>query len=116
MPNLHSQQTPQIFNSVSSDPGDDDNALLANTRANARRPHDDGQNAHLAQLIGNREDGSDTFGNVGQTRLGHHVTGDAVPLVGQRTGTGANPFASLQQQQQQRRQQTGGFDQPFFTV
>jgi len=114
MPDLHSQQTPQRFSSVNSDPGEDDTALLANTRANAHRPHDDGQNAHLAQLIANREDGSDTFGNVGQTRLGHsHAPGDPVPLVGQRTGTGANPFASLQQQ---RRQQTGGFDQPFFTV
>ena len=61
------------------------------------------------------EDGLDTFGNVGQLRLGH-TTGNAAPLVGQRTGTGGNPFASLQQQHRQQSQSTGGFDQPFFTV
>lgn len=137
MPDLHSQQTPQRRNSEA----EQDNAeLLANTIANARRTYDDEKNAHLAQLIANRlgpviltltccvlilicfccalsEDGLDTFGNVGQLRLGHsHGTGDAAPLIGQRTGTGGNPFASLQQQRGQRPQQTGSFDQPFFTV
>jgi epsin len=139
MPDLHSQQTPKRFNSVSIEAEDDDSMLLANTRANARRPYDDGENAHLAQLIAARlvpfiltlicgvlilicircalsEDGLDTFGNVGQLRFGHsNATGDAVPLVGQRTGTGGNPFAPLQQQRRPA-QQTGGFDQPFFTV
>lgn len=61
------------------------------------------------------EDGIDTFGNYGQLRYGHTGAGSATPLVGQRTGTGVNPFAGMQQQQQ--RQQTGANpDQPFFSI
>lgn len=84
-----------------------------NTFANARRPHDDGKNSHLASLLANREDGLDTFGNIGQTRLGHGNTGPAI--VSQRTG--ANPFATMQAQQQQQQQTQGrGNDQPFFSI
>lgn len=34
----------------------------------------DGEHAHLANLLANREDGLDTFGNIGQLRYGFRVT------------------------------------------
>lgn len=54
MPDLHSppQQLQQRAPAIYEEPEEDE--LLKNTRANARRPHDDGRNAHLASLIGNR--------------------------------------------------------------
>ncbi|KAG8707700.1 hypothetical protein FRC08_000335 [Ceratobasidium sp. 394] len=77
-----------------------------NTLANARRtPANDGANAHLAHLIANREDGQDTFGNVGQLRFGHGAA--AQRLHTQQTGA-PNPFGQQQQAQQS--------EQPFFTV
>lgn len=146
-PDLHAQQyqSPQRFNSIQEEDDDDDFALVANTQANARRPHDDGKHAHLAGLIGNRyvsplqsrlskfmslttlddvcysaEDGIDTFGNTGQLRYGHTGGGrqnTIAPLVGQRTGTGVNPFASMSRQQTLGAQQTGqNPDQPFFSI
>lgn len=51
-PDLHAQQPPQRFNPIAEE--DDDFSTVANTQANARRPHDDGKNSHLAQIIGNR--------------------------------------------------------------
>ncbi|CAE7163423.1 unnamed protein product [Rhizoctonia solani] len=76
----------------------------SNTIANARRtPGNDGANSHLANLLANREDGMDTFGNVGQLRFGHGQT--AQRLGAQQTGH--NPFGQPQQQQN---------EQPFFTV
>ncbi|TFK68914.1 ENTH-domain-containing protein [Pluteus cervinus] len=57
---------------------------------------------HLASLFANRDDGMDTFGNVGALRYGH---ADGARLATQRTGN--NPFSQQQQQ---------GADQPFFTV
>ncbi|KAF8674499.1 ENTH protein [Rhizoctonia solani] len=74
-----------------------------NTIANSRRtPANDGANSHLANLIANREDGMDTFGNIGQLRFGHGQT--AQRLATQQTGH--NPFNKQQQQN----------EQPFFTV
>ncbi|KAF8321112.1 ENTH-domain-containing protein [Clavulina sp. PMI_390] len=116
-PDLHSQRPQQPrFGAIEEE--EEDPALLANTRANSRRPHDDGKNAHLAALIGNREDGIDTFGNFGNLRLGHSATGgnNIAPLVGQRTGTGLNPFASMQQQRLQGQATGANPDQPFFSI
>jgi len=70
----------------------------------SRPAKDDGQHAHLAGLIANREDGADTFGNTGLLRYGHVNSGR---VISQQTGF--NPFA--QQQQQQR-----SSEQPFFSV
>jgi len=64
----------------------------------------DQTHSHLANLIGNAEDGVDTFGNFGQLRYGGQAVG------AQKTGT--NPFA--QQQQQQQQQQSS--EQPFFSI
>ncbi|CAE6477805.1 unnamed protein product [Rhizoctonia solani] len=76
----------------------------SNSMANARRtPANDGANSHLANLLANREDGMDTFGNMGQLRFGHGQT--AQRLATQQTGH--NPFGQPQQQQN---------EQPFFTV
>ncbi|KAH7333946.1 hypothetical protein B0J17DRAFT_674788 [Rhizoctonia solani] len=76
----------------------------SNTMANARRtPADDGANSHLANLLANREDGMDTFGNIGQLRFGHGQTAQRL----QTQQTGHNPFGKPQQQQN---------EQPFFTV
>ncbi|KAJ7057781.1 ENTH-domain-containing protein [Mycena amicta] len=65
----------------------------------------DGNNQHLANLFANREDGQDTFGNVGALRYGHTNAGRAM-VASQNTGT--NPFGRPQQTQQT--------DQPFFSV
>jgi epsin len=100
--------------------------------ANARPQRDDGQHAKLAALLGNREDGIDTFGNVGSmripvgspfhpsNRLGAQATGQP-SLQSQATGFGSMPGAPArgtygaqggQQQQQQQQQQTN----PFFDL
>ncbi|CAD6586667.1 MAG: hypothetical protein CYPHOPRED_003628 [Cyphobasidiales sp. Tagirdzhanova-0007] len=73
-----------------------------------KQPKDDGKYSHLAGLLGNRDDGLDTFGNQGNLRYGHGSN----RLAAQQTG-GTNPF-QRQQQQQQRQQQ--GNDQPFFEL
>ncbi|KAL7006593.1 hypothetical protein EMMF5_003759 [Cystobasidiomycetes sp. EMM_F5] len=62
-------------------------------------PRDDGKHAHLASLLGNRDDGVDTFGNVGALRYGRNA--------------GTNPFQRQQQQQQQQQQQN---QQPLFEL
>ncbi|KLO12089.1 ENTH-domain-containing protein [Schizopora paradoxa] len=72
----------------------------------SRPAKDDGQHAHLASLLANREDGIDSFGNIGQLRYGHANSGR---IISQQTGF--NPFAQQQQQQQQNNS-----DQPFFSV
>ncbi|KAL5512446.1 hypothetical protein ACEPAG_3438 [Sanghuangporus baumii] len=78
--------------------------------SSGQRPtRSDGEHAHLANLLANREDGLDTFGNIGQLRYGHTQAGR---LLVQKTGQ--NPFAAQQQQQQQQHQQQG--EQPFFSV
>ncbi|KAK0200965.1 epsin domain-containing protein [Desarmillaria ectypa] len=57
------------------------------------------ENEHLANLFANRDDGQDTFGNVGALRYGQtRVASDQT--------TGHNPFAKQQQQN----------EQPFFSV
>ena len=79
---------------------------------------DDGQHSQLAGLLARgREDGLDTFGNVGNLRIpvgtGFHASNR---MAGQQTGFGANnPFGQAQQggQQQQQQQQN---DQPFFSI
>ncbi|KAL1407361.1 hypothetical protein Q8F55_006783 [Vanrija albida] len=83
---------------------------------------DDGKNSDLANLIGRgREDGLDTFGNVGNLRVPtgsvfHQSNRVAVQQTGlqpQATGFGANnPFGRPPQQQQQQQNS----DQPFFSI
>ncbi|KAB5591191.1 Epsin amino-terminal domain containing protein [Ceratobasidium theobromae] len=86
-----------------SSPSPQPSLTQKNTIANSRRP-DDGANSHLAHLIANREDGMDTFGNVGQLRFGHGQSAQRLHA----THTGAhNPFGQPQQ---------GANEQPFFTV
>ncbi|KIY44743.1 hypothetical protein FISHEDRAFT_61769 [Fistulina hepatica ATCC 64428] len=63
------------------------------------------ENEQLAGLLANREDGQDTFGNIGLLRYGQ---GAGRGLVAQNEH---NPFAT-----QQQRQQATGIDQPFFSV
>ncbi|PCH34631.1 ENTH-domain-containing protein [Wolfiporia cocos MD-104 SS10] len=65
----------------------------------------DDQHAHLANLLANRDEGIDTFGNFGQLRFGQQ----AGRLTGQPTGQSHNPFQQQQQQQQQS-------EQPFFSI
>ena len=85
------------------------------------------ENERLATLFANRDDGQDTFGNVGALRYvpffvfcGSRIA-DAVVrygnaagrnIIAQQTGASHNPFA-MQQQQQQQQQQA---EQPFFSV
>ncbi|KAI0059167.1 ENTH-domain-containing protein [Artomyces pyxidatus] len=74
----------------------------------------DQEHAQLAGLFAApREDGLDTFGNIGALRYGHT---DAGRLVAQKTGAAPqsnhNPFAAQQQQQQQQQQS----EQPFFSI
>ncbi|KAH0835698.1 hypothetical protein J3R83DRAFT_9488 [Lanmaoa asiatica] len=67
----------------------------------------DEDHAHLANLFANRDDGQDTFGNVGTLRYGQTQAGR---IATQKTGvSGNNPFA-LQQQQAQNP------EQPFFSI
>ncbi|KAG1838293.1 hypothetical protein DFJ58DRAFT_814486 [Suillus subalutaceus] len=67
----------------------------------------DQEHSHLASLFANRDDGQDTFGNVGALRYGHTQAG---LLAAQKTGFGTqnNPFHLQQQQQGQNA------EQPFF--
>lgn len=69
----------------------------------------DQEHSHLANLFANRDDGQDTFGNVGALRYGHTQAG---LLAAQKTGLGTknNPFQLQQQQQGQNA------EQPFFSI
>ncbi|TFY77887.1 hypothetical protein EWM64_g6123 [Hericium alpestre] len=75
----------------------------------------DQEHANLAGLFAApREDGLDTFGNIGQLRYGHT---DAGRIATQKTGASGqqpsfNPFAQQQQQQQQHQNN----EQPFFSI
>ncbi|KAG8990500.1 hypothetical protein FRB94_013345 [Tulasnella sp. JGI-2019a] len=82
----------------------------ANTQANARRPNviTSDKHSQLNNLFANRDDGQDTFGNVGALRYGTQ----AGTLIGQSTGT--NPFAKSNGFPQQQQQQQN--DQPFFSI
>ncbi|TDL23368.1 ENTH-domain-containing protein [Rickenella mellea] len=71
----------------------------------------DAEHAHLANLFANREDGLDSFGNIGNLRFGHTNAGRNVAQ--QMTGR-PNPFGQPQQQPQQQQQQYN--EQPFFSV
>lgn len=63
------------------------------------------ENTHLASLLANRDDGQDSFGNVGALRYGQA----AGRMINQGAlNQGNNPFAKQQQQQNN--------DQPFFSV
>ncbi|KAI6015326.1 hypothetical protein F5J12DRAFT_904568 [Pisolithus orientalis] len=65
----------------------------------------DQEHSHLANLLANRDDGQDTFGNTGMLRYGQTQAGR---LAVHKTGAGANnPFAQGHQQ---------STDQPFFSV
>ncbi|EIW77759.1 ENTH-domain-containing protein [Coniophora puteana RWD-64-598 SS2] len=74
----------------------------------------DSEHAHLANIFANRDDGQDTFGNVGALRYGQTDAGRAVAATG-TGGSGHNPFAMRQQQQQQQQQQMQNGNQPFFS-
>ncbi|KAH7886750.1 hypothetical protein F5I97DRAFT_1807100 [Phlebopus sp. FC_14] len=66
----------------------------------------DKEHAHLANIFANREDGQDTFGNVGALRYGHTQAGR---MAAQQTGLGANnPFGQQQSSQNS--------EQPFFSI
>ncbi|KAI6024256.1 hypothetical protein EDC04DRAFT_2725853 [Pisolithus marmoratus] len=68
----------------------------------------DQEHSHLANLLANRDDGLDTFGNVGMLRYGQTQAGR---IALQKTGTGANnPFAQGHQQSNHTN------EQPFFSV
>ncbi|KAG0324126.1 hypothetical protein BGZ99_002185 [Dissophora globulifera] len=57
----------------------------------APNAHDE-KYAHLAMALSNREDGMDTFGNIGQLRVpSHHTQSAPVALASQITGA-SNPF------------------------
>ncbi|KAG9083788.1 hypothetical protein FRC07_013816 [Ceratobasidium sp. 392] len=101
-----SSPMPSISDRPAASPSPAISLTQQNTLANSRRtPANDGANSHLAHLIANREDGQDTFGNVGQLRFGHGNV--AQRLHTQQTGA-PNPFGQQQQGQQS--------EQPFFTV
>ncbi|KAI0791320.1 hypothetical protein C8Q75DRAFT_732423 [Abortiporus biennis] len=68
----------------------------------------DAEHAHLANLLANREDGIDTFGNWGQLRYGTQAGRLGSQPTG-ASGSGHNPFAQQQQQQQSA-------EQPFFSI
>ncbi|KAF8556674.1 hypothetical protein OG21DRAFT_1506273 [Imleria badia] len=69
--------------------------------------HADQEHAHLANLFANRDDGQDTFGNIGTLRYGQTQAGR---VTAQKTGVSTNnPFA-LQQQHTQNP------EQPFFSI
>ncbi|KIO25109.1 hypothetical protein M407DRAFT_15295 [Tulasnella calospora MUT 4182] len=76
----------------------------ANTLANARRPGAITSDAHsrLDNLFANRDDGQDTFGNIGNLRYGQAA---GKTLATQPTGS-HNPFA----------RQTAPSEQPFFSI
>ncbi|OAX37747.1 ENTH-domain-containing protein [Rhizopogon vinicolor AM-OR11-026] len=65
----------------------------------------DQEHSHLADLFANRDDGQDTFGNIGVLRYGQTPAGQ---LAAQKTGVGAknNPF----------QHQGQSADQPFFSI
>jgi len=63
--------------------------------------------AHLEALFANRDDGQDTFGNVGALRYGNTAAGRT--LLAQQTGARQNnPFAKQDQQQNN--------EKPFFDI
>jgi epsin len=68
----------------------------------------DEEHAHLANLFASRDDGQDTFGNVGTMRYGQTQAGR---VAAQKTGVSTNnPFGFQQQQQAQNA------EQPFFSI
>lgn len=69
--------------------------------------------AHLANLFANRDDGQDTFGNVGTLRYGYTDAGRQV-LSHMQTGPASshNPFAKQGQAQGQGQSN----EKPFFDI
>lgn len=61
--------------------------------ASARPAKDDGKHAHLASLLGNRDDGIDSFGNTNLAKYGHNATNRL-----QVQQTGSNLFHRGRQQ------------------
>lgn len=105
--------------SASPSPGPTNKPMQVKTRQN--------ENQQLATLFANRDDGQDTFGNVGALRcvLGlvsvttffltrfhryGHGAGRALGVQPIGTSPGHNPFAQQQQPQQQNS------EQPFFSI
>ncbi|KAL8283226.1 hypothetical protein RQP46_006004 [Phenoliferia psychrophenolica] len=81
-------------------------APIAPTPTAQRPQRDDGKHAHLANLLaGGREDGLDTFGNIGNMRVPVGAQfAQRTGINAQQTGQKPNPFT--QQQQQQPKEQT----------
>ncbi|WWD02611.1 hypothetical protein V865_000651 [Kwoniella europaea PYCC6329] len=86
---------------------------------------DDGEHSGLAALLAKgREDGLDTFGNVGNLRIPvgsqfHNSNRMAVQQTGAQGFGANNPFGQLQSQQtnqQQQQQPHQRNDQPFFSI
>lgn len=72
----------------------------------------DQEHSHLATLLANRDDGQDTFGNVGMLRYGYTQAGRS---AAQKVSGGGvnNPFAQANQQQPQSGHNN---EQPFFSI
>ncbi|KIJ67318.1 hypothetical protein HYDPIDRAFT_108035 [Hydnomerulius pinastri MD-312] len=99
--------TPSPALTSSSAPSSGGGSSFNGSGAGRGQTRADQEHAHLANLFANRDDGQDTFGNVGMLRYGQTDHGR---IAVQKTGVGANnPFAQQQQQQH-------GGEQPFFSL
>ncbi|KZT57966.1 ENTH-domain-containing protein [Calocera cornea HHB12733] len=112
LPSSFSQNN--VYNNLSS-PAPDfaQNNQLGQERSQSapiRAKVNDQANPALAAALANREDGMDTFGNLGNLRFGQTQYGRS--LAAQATGAPGshNPFGQFRQQGQQ------GSDQPFFSI
>lgn len=72
----------------------------------------DQEHSHLATLLANRDDGQDTFGNVGMLRYGYTQAGRTAAQKASGVGVN-NPFAQANQQQPQSGHNN---EQPFFSI
>ncbi|KAF9128530.1 hypothetical protein BGW39_004983 [Mortierella sp. 14UC] len=68
-------------------------ATSQSAAAKASNPNDE-KYAHLAMALSNRDDGMDTFGNIGQLRIPTH-TSFGLGTRGTANGGAANPFQNL---------------------
>ena len=66
LPSTFAQHTPSPATSALQSPNS-----VSPAPAMQRPTRSDGEHAHLANLLANREDGLDTFGNIGQLRYVH---------------------------------------------
>lgn len=111
LPGTYETHSPSRVSSLSSSPAPTQNQNQ-NRPIQVKTKKELGENeAHLAALFANRDDGQDTFGNIGSLRYGYTDAGRQI--VAQRTGASPhNPFA----QQQQQQQQAVNPERPFFDI